>query len=45
MAKILTVRRILETCCIIGIWVRDHLLREVGLGPLGMSLEVTAMVY
>jgi hypothetical protein len=24
----------LETCCIIGIWVRDHLLREAWLSPL-----------
>jgi hypothetical protein len=44
MAKILTARRMLETCYIIGTWFRDHLLREAGLDPLGISLEVTAMI-
>jgi hypothetical protein len=27
---------VLETCCIIGTWVQDHLLREAWPGPLGV---------
>jgi hypothetical protein len=27
---------LLETCCIIGSWARDHLLREASPGPLGV---------
>jgi hypothetical protein len=33
-----------EMCCIIGTWVRDHLLREAWPGPLGMSPRVVARV-
>jgi hypothetical protein len=36
---------VVETYCIIGIWVQDHLLREAWPDPLGMSSEVTARVF
>jgi hypothetical protein len=37
--------RVLETCCIIGTWVQDHLLREVWPDPLVMSPRVEARVF
>jgi hypothetical protein len=36
---------VLETCCIIGIWDRDHLVREVWHDPFGMTPGVAAKVY
>jgi hypothetical protein len=45
MARVSTTRvGVLEACCIIGTWVRDHLLREAWPGPLGMSPRVAARV-
>jgi hypothetical protein len=44
MARILTAGVVLETGCIIGTWVWDHLLHEAWPGPLGMSPRVTARV-
>jgi hypothetical protein len=34
---------VLETYCIIGIWVRDHLMREVWPDPLGVIRGGTCM--
>jgi hypothetical protein len=36
--------KVLETCCVIGTWVRDHLLHEVCPDPLGVSLGVAFRV-
>jgi hypothetical protein len=36
---------VLKTCCIIGTWVQDHLLRETWPSPLGMSSGVEDRVF
>jgi hypothetical protein len=43
--RVSTARGVLETCCIICTWIRDHLLREAWSDPLEMSLGVADRVF
>jgi hypothetical protein len=46
VARVSTVGEgVLETCCIIGTWVQDHLLCEAWPDPLGLSPRVAARVF